>query len=169
MCVNEEASLRPHISDFVDALRYLANQIRDRRPDESRTKNVEGCCYSVDYCRSFKVMWGVSLLAVAWTVVTTSGGSLVPQSQHYLVLLEIECAVDLLADWIYECCGSVSFSSLEHPKFRAFLNQVGLPPASRRELAGSRLDVKYEEVKVESKARIRDAMFFSGFTRWVES
>ncbi|XP_039046873.1 uncharacterized protein LOC120187161 isoform X2 [Hibiscus syriacus] len=73
---------------------------------------------------------------------------------------QIECAVDLLADWIYECCGSVSFSSLEHPKFRAFLNQVGLPPVSSRELAGSRLDVKYEEVKAESVARIRDAMFF---------
>ncbi|WRX19349.1 protein of unknown function DUF659 - like 2 [Theobroma cacao] len=73
---------------------------------------------------------------------------------------QIECAVDFLADWIYECCGSVSFSSLEHPKFRAFLNQVGLPPVSRRELAGSRLDVKYEEVKSESEARIRDAMFF---------
>ncbi|XWS49817.1 hypothetical protein CRYUN_Cryun12cG0035400 [Craigia yunnanensis] len=73
---------------------------------------------------------------------------------------QIECAVDFLADWIYECCGSVSFSSIEHPKFRAFLNQVGLPPVSRRELAGSRLDVKCEEVKAESEARIRDAMFF---------
>ncbi|OMO66960.1 hypothetical protein COLO4_30273 [Corchorus olitorius] len=72
----------------------------------------------------------------------------------------IECAIDFLADWVYECCGSVSFSSLEHPKFRAFFNQVGLPPVSRRELAGSRLDVKCEEVKAESKARIRDAMFF---------
>ncbi|OMO97409.1 hypothetical protein CCACVL1_04574 [Corchorus capsularis] len=73
---------------------------------------------------------------------------------------QIECAVDILADWVYECCGSVSFSGLDHPKFRAFLNQVGLPPVSRRELAGSRLDVKYEEVKAESEARIRDAMFF---------
>ncbi|KAE8670842.1 Sterol-4alpha-methyl oxidase 1-1 isoform 1 [Hibiscus syriacus] len=72
----------------------------------------------------------------------------------------IECAVGFLADWIYECCGSVSFSSLEHPKFRAFLNQVGLPPVSTRELVGSRVDVKYEEVKAESEARIRDAMFF---------
>ncbi|KAE8657350.1 Sterol-4alpha-methyl oxidase 1-1 isoform 1 [Hibiscus syriacus] len=83
----------------------------------------------------------------------TSSGPTLSKSQ-------IECAIDLLADWIYECCGSVSFSSLEHPKFRAFLNQVGLPPVSRRELAGSRLDVKYEEVKAESEARIRDAMFF---------
>ncbi|KAK8500604.1 hypothetical protein V6N13_073489 [Hibiscus sabdariffa] len=73
---------------------------------------------------------------------------------------QIECAVDFLSDWIYECCRSVSFSSLEHPKFRAFLNQVGLPPVSRRELAGSRLDIKYEKVKAESEARIRDAMFF---------
>ncbi|TYH23533.1 hypothetical protein ES288_A03G020900v1 [Gossypium darwinii] len=73
---------------------------------------------------------------------------------------QIECAVGFLADWMYECCGSVSFSSLEHPKFRAFLNQVGLPPVSTRELVGSRLYVKYEEVKAESEARIRDAMFF---------
>ncbi|GLT78335.1 hypothetical protein SLA2020_498740 [Shorea laevis] len=74
--------------------------------------------------------------------------------------MQIECAFDFLADWVYESCGSVSFSSLEHPKFRAFLNQVGLPPVSRREFTGSRLDIKHEEVKAESEARIRDAMFF---------
>ncbi|XP_044465476.1 uncharacterized protein LOC123195725 [Mangifera indica] len=73
---------------------------------------------------------------------------------------QIDCALDFLADWIYESCGSVSFSSLEHPKFKAFLNQVGLPAFSRREFVGSRLDLKFEEVKAESEARIRDAMFF---------
>ncbi|KAL4341792.1 hypothetical protein GQ457_08G027250 [Hibiscus cannabinus] len=73
---------------------------------------------------------------------------------------QIECAVNSLADWVYECCGSVSFSSLEHPKFRDFLNQVGLPPVSRTVLAGGRLDAKYKEVKAESEARIRDALFF---------
>ncbi|KAH0643155.1 hypothetical protein KY290_034761 [Solanum tuberosum] len=73
---------------------------------------------------------------------------------------QIDSALDYLADWVYECCGSVSFSSLEHPKFKAFLNQVGLPPLSRRDFAGSRLDAKYEEAKVESEAKIRDAMFF---------
>ncbi|KAE8022426.1 hypothetical protein FH972_008228 [Carpinus fangiana] len=57
-------------------------------------------------------------------------------------------------------CGSVSFSSLEHPKFRAFLNQVGLPAVSRREFTSARLDAKFEEAKAESEARIRDAMFF---------
>ncbi|CAL1410113.1 unnamed protein product [Linum trigynum] len=41
---------------------------------------------------------------------------------------QIDSAVEHLADWVYESCGIVSFSSLEHPKFRAFLNQVGLPP-----------------------------------------
>ncbi|GFZ06953.1 hypothetical protein Acr_18g0011230 [Actinidia rufa] len=46
------------------------------------------------------------------------------------------------------------------PKFRAFLSQVGLPPVSRRELAGGRLDAKYEEAKAETEAKIRDAMFF---------
>ncbi|GFZ01212.1 hypothetical protein Acr_14g0008470 [Actinidia rufa] len=73
---------------------------------------------------------------------------------------QIDSALDFLADWVYESCGSVSFSSLEHPKFRAFLSQVGLPPVSRRELAGGRLDAKYEEAKAETEAKIRDAMFF---------
>ncbi|KAJ8767647.1 hypothetical protein K2173_018205 [Erythroxylum novogranatense] len=73
---------------------------------------------------------------------------------------QIDCALDYLADWVYESCGSVSFSSLEHPKFKAFLNQVGLPAVSRREFVGGRLDVKYEEAKAESESRIRDAMFF---------
>ncbi|XP_051114811.1 uncharacterized protein LOC127240280 isoform X3 [Andrographis paniculata] len=73
---------------------------------------------------------------------------------------QVDSALDLLSDWVYECCGSVSFSSLDHPKFKAFLNQVGLPGISRRELVGSRLDSKYEEAKAESEAKIRDAMFF---------
>ncbi|KAK4262654.1 hypothetical protein QN277_028190 [Acacia crassicarpa] len=73
---------------------------------------------------------------------------------------QTDSALGYLADWVYESCGSVSFSSLEHPKFRAFLNQVGLPAISRRELTGARLDAKFEEAKVESEARIRDALFF---------
>ncbi|KAL2516824.1 hypothetical protein Adt_13071 [Abeliophyllum distichum] len=73
---------------------------------------------------------------------------------------QVDSALDFLADWIYECCGSVSFSTLEHPKFKAFLNQVGLPTISRKDFMGSRLDAKYEEAKAESEAKIRDAMFF---------
>ncbi|XP_028785311.1 uncharacterized protein LOC114741224 [Neltuma alba] len=73
---------------------------------------------------------------------------------------QIDSAIDYLADWVYESCGSVSLSSLEHPKFKAFLNQVGLPAISRREFTGSRLEAKYRELKAESEARIRDAMFF---------
>ena len=74
---------------------------------------------------------------------------------------QIDSGLELLAEWFYESCGSVSFSSLEHPKFKNFLNQVGLPPLSlRRELSGARLDAKFEEIKSESDARIRDAMFF---------
>ncbi|GFP81818.1 hypothetical protein PHJA_000325100 [Phtheirospermum japonicum] len=79
---------------------------------------------------------------------------------------QIDSALDFLADWVYECCGSVSFSSLDHPKFKAFLSQVGLPPISRRELVGSRLDSKYEEAKAESEAKIRDAMFFQVAADW---
>ncbi|KAJ7944813.1 Ribonuclease H-like domain containing protein [Quillaja saponaria] len=73
---------------------------------------------------------------------------------------QIDSALDYLADWVYDSCGSVSFSSLEHPKFKAFLNQVGLPAISRREFTGARLDAKFEEAKAESEARFRDAMFF---------
>jgi hypothetical protein len=73
---------------------------------------------------------------------------------------QIDSSLDFLADWFYECCGSVSISSLEHPKFKAFLNQVGLPVNLRREITGPRLDSKFEEAKIESEARIRDAGFF---------
>ncbi|RWR87546.1 hypothetical protein CKAN_01649500 [Cinnamomum micranthum f. kanehirae] len=73
---------------------------------------------------------------------------------------QIDSAVGLLAQWLYESCGAVSFSCVEHPKFKAFLQQVGLPQISRRELAGSRLDARYEEARSESEAKIRDAMFF---------
>ncbi|XP_016898880.1 uncharacterized protein LOC103482664 isoform X1 [Cucumis melo] len=73
---------------------------------------------------------------------------------------QIDCAIDFLADWVYESGGSVSFSSLEHPKFRAFLNQVGLPAISRRDFTNSRLNSKFEEAKAESEVKIRDAMFF---------
>ncbi|KAL2902155.1 Protein STRUBBELIG-RECEPTOR FAMILY 5 [Bienertia sinuspersici] len=73
---------------------------------------------------------------------------------------QVECAIDYLSDWVYESCGSVSFSSLEHPKFKAFLNQVGVPEVSKKEVCGSRLDARYEEVRNESEVKIRDAMFF---------
>ncbi|GAV89420.1 hypothetical protein CFOL_v3_32835 [Cephalotus follicularis] len=73
---------------------------------------------------------------------------------------QIDSAFESLADWFYESCGSISFSSLDHPKFKAFLNQVGLPAVSKREFSGSRLDTKFDEAKMESEARIRDAMFF---------
>ncbi|KAJ8650089.1 hypothetical protein MRB53_003112 [Persea americana] len=73
---------------------------------------------------------------------------------------QINSAVSLLAEWVYESCGAVSFSGVDHPKFKAFLQQVGLPPISPRELAGTRLDVCYEEAKSESEVKIRDAAFF---------
>lgn len=73
---------------------------------------------------------------------------------------QIDAAFDQLADWFFELCGSVSFSSLEHPKFMAFLKQVGLPEVSKRELLCARLDSKFEKARMESEARIRDAAFF---------
>lgn len=71
-----------------------------------------------------------------------------------------EAALNLLAEWLYESCGTVSFSCVEHPKFQAFLNQLGLPPVSRRYLAGAKLDAKFEEVKHDSELKLRDALFF---------
>ncbi|XP_077246650.1 uncharacterized protein LOC143886525 [Tasmannia lanceolata] len=75
---------------------------------------------------------------------------------------QIDSAVGLLADWLYECsgAGAVSFSCIENPKFKAFLQQVGLPPVSRREFSGARLDARFDEVKSDADGKIQDAMFF---------
>lgn len=73
---------------------------------------------------------------------------------------QVDSAFDLLADWVYQSCGSVSISSLDHPKFRDFLSQVGLPALSKREFLGARLDSKFDEAKMESEGRIREALFF---------
>ncbi|KAJ0250518.1 Uncharacterized protein HA466_0138400 [Hirschfeldia incana] len=82
-----------------------------------------------------------------------------PSHTQSLTRPQIESAFDSLSDWVFESCGSVSLSGLEHPKFRAFLTQVGLPIISKRDFATTRLDVKYEEARAESESRIRDAMF----------
>lgn len=73
---------------------------------------------------------------------------------------QVKRAFDMLADWYYESCGMVSLSSLEHPKFRAFLSQVGLPAASKMEFLSSRLESKFEEARMEAEARISDSAFF---------
>ncbi|KAF2618550.1 hypothetical protein F2Q68_00042471 [Brassica cretica] len=82
-----------------------------------------------------------------------------PSHTQSLTRSQIESALSSLSDWVFESCGSVSLSGLEHPKFRAFLTQVGLPIISKKDFATTRLDVKYEEAKSESESRIRDAMF----------
>ncbi|KAF3571966.1 hypothetical protein F2Q69_00060735 [Brassica cretica] len=84
-----------------------------------------------------------------------------PKPSHALSLTrsQIESALDSLSDWVFESCGSVSLSGLEHPKFRAFLTQVGLPIVSNRDFATTRLELKYEEARSVSESRIRDAMF----------
>ncbi|KAK9060927.1 hypothetical protein SSX86_018107 [Deinandra increscens subsp. villosa] len=77
-----------------------------------------------------------------------------------LTKTQIDSALSLLTDWFYESYGSVSFPSLDHPKFKAFMNQVGLPEISRQDLMYSRLDSMYEEAKLESEVKIRDAEFY---------
>ncbi|KAL4592810.1 hypothetical protein LXL04_005815 [Taraxacum kok-saghyz] len=85
-----------------------------------------------------------------------------PKSLPYQTLTksQIDSSLELLADWVYENCGSVPISSLDHPKFNNFLNQIGLPAMTHSDFAGERLDFKYKEAKRESEARIREAMFF---------
>ncbi|CAN6885028.1 unnamed protein product [Brassica oleracea] len=83
-----------------------------------------------------------------------------PCHTQSLTRSQVDSALDSLSDWVFESCGSVSLSGLEHPKFRAFLTQVGLPIVSKRDFATARLDAKYEEARAESESRIRDAMFF---------
>ncbi|KAJ0970984.1 hypothetical protein J5N97_018943 [Dioscorea zingiberensis] len=73
---------------------------------------------------------------------------------------QVDAAMTLLADWVYESCGAVSLSALSHPKFRSFLQQVGLPPVSPRDLTGPLLDSRFEEARLDSDARLRDALFF---------
>ncbi|XP_020572182.1 uncharacterized protein LOC110019007 [Phalaenopsis equestris] len=74
--------------------------------------------------------------------------------------VQIDTAFSFLSDWFYECAGVISFSSLEHPKFRAFLKQAGLPSISRSDLTGTRLDARYEEARYDAEVRICDALFF---------
>ncbi|XP_018442358.1 uncharacterized protein LOC108814311 [Raphanus sativus] len=83
-----------------------------------------------------------------------------PSQTQSLTRSQIDSALDSLSDWVFESCGSVSLSALEHPRFRAFLTQVGLPIVSRRDFATARLDARYEEARAESESRIRDAVFF---------
>lgn len=73
---------------------------------------------------------------------------------------QIDTAFDLLSEWFYESCGHVSFSTLDHPKFKAFLNHLGLPCINRSYITGAKLDAKYEEIMVQTKSKLQDAMFF---------
>ncbi|XP_042405727.1 uncharacterized protein LOC121995993 isoform X2 [Zingiber officinale] len=75
---------------------------------------------------------------------------------------QMDSALSLLSDWFHESAGTgaISLSSAEHPKFRAFLGNVGLPLVSRRDLVGHRLEGRYEEARAEADARIHDALFF---------
>ncbi|KAE8675693.1 Sterol-4alpha-methyl oxidase 1-1 isoform 1 [Hibiscus syriacus] len=95
-------------------------------------------------------------------VVTPIVGNLLPQHQQHLVLSggrEDLGALAMLEDSVKKLKSPKASSGPTLSKFQIEC-AVGLPPVSTRELVGSRLNVKYEEVKAESEARIRDAMFF---------
>ncbi|XP_072989112.1 uncharacterized protein [Typha latifolia] len=73
---------------------------------------------------------------------------------------QIDSSLALLSDWFYESFGAVSLSSIEHPKLRAFLHQVGLPPLSRSDLVGPRLDARFDAARADVDARVHEALFF---------
>ncbi|KAL9993408.1 putative ribonuclease H-like superfamily [Helianthus debilis subsp. tardiflorus] len=85
-----------------------------------------------------------------------------PKSQpgQALTKSQIASSLNLLSDWVYENCENITFSSLNHPKFKTFLTELGLPALTRRELAGDRLEFKYQAARIESDDRIRESMFF---------
>ncbi|XP_077248486.1 uncharacterized protein LOC143888076 [Tasmannia lanceolata] len=82
-----------------------------------------------------------------------------PTTPH-LTQTQIKTAFDLLSDWFYESCGSVSFSCLDHPKFKAFLHHLGLPQVNKTYMTGSKLDTKYANAKRETEDKLKDTMFF---------
>ncbi|KAK9145728.1 hypothetical protein Sjap_005631 [Stephania japonica] len=73
---------------------------------------------------------------------------------------QIETAFNLLAEWFYETCGYVSLSTVNHPKFRAFLHHLGIPPVKPSAILGRNLDIKYVEARLQFEDKIQDAMFF---------
>ncbi|XP_047321117.1 uncharacterized protein LOC124925191 [Impatiens glandulifera] len=77
-----------------------------------------------------------------------------------LTLLQVHSAIDTLSHWFYESYGSVSISALQHPKFKAFLNQVGLIAVTQKDILGSRLESRFRNVKMESESRINESPFF---------
>lgn len=95
-------------------------------------------------------------------IAAPCSSELVTPSPRRLQLTEaqIKTAFDLLADWFYESCGSVSFSCLEHPKFKAFLHHVGLPQVNKAYILGRKLESKYAEAEFETEEKLRDTMFF---------
>ncbi|KAI3863471.1 hypothetical protein MKX03_005936 [Papaver bracteatum] len=81
-------------------------------------------------------------------------------SRPQLTQTQIDTALDLLAEWFYMSCGYVSLSTLNHPKFQAFLHQVGLPQVNKDSILGRKLDYKYVEAKFEFEDKLHEALFF---------
>jgi hypothetical protein len=77
-----------------------------------------------------------------------------------LTKAQMDSAMALLSDWFYESITGLTVSSIEHPKFKSFLQQLGLPAVTRRELTGPRLEARFVEAHAAAEARVRDAMFF---------
>jgi hypothetical protein len=77
-----------------------------------------------------------------------------------LTKAQMDSAMALLSDWFYESITGLTVSSIEHPKFKFFLQQLGLPPVTRRELTGPRLETRFAEAHAAAEARVRDALFF---------
>ncbi|KAL6004405.1 hypothetical protein ACLOJK_004958 [Asimina triloba] len=97
-------------------------------------------------------------------VIAPPSSTVVPMlpgpTDTHLSEVQIKTAFDLLADWFYESCGSVSFSCLDHPKFKAFLQHLGLPTLNKSYICGKMLESKYAEARFEMENKLRDTMFF---------
>lgn len=53
---------------------------------------------------------------------------------------------DVWCRMIYEMCGSIPLAMTEHPRAKQLFNLIGVPPVSRKYLAGAKLDEVHKQV-----------------------
>ncbi|KAB1208169.1 hypothetical protein CJ030_MR6G019785 [Morella rubra] len=111
---------------LVESSRFYQNQNRDGSNCSPRQNPVSSASNLGLYQHHLVLSGGkedldaLALLEDSVKKLKSPKGSAVPA----LSKDQIDLALQFLAEWFYESCGSVSVSSLDHPKFRAFLNQI---------------------------------------------
>ncbi|MED6144170.1 hypothetical protein PIB30_013056 [Stylosanthes scabra] len=143
-------------SHLVNNNHHNYNQNQNQNQNLVLSGGKDDLCALAVFEESVKKLKSPKINAVS---SSPSSGGVVALSKE-----QVDSAVELLADWFYESCGSMSLSMLEHPKFQAFLARVGFPAAAAttlsRGISGPRLEERFSVARAESEARIRDAMFF---------